>query len=98
MRGIESEFEVKLVIPSVSKISRWQVFKDATLFFSRDGIPNLATVIPAMDCIDEVLTTNAIDERLSVSIRAALAIGKRTLNRYYCKTALSDVYQIAMGM
>ena len=33
----------------------------------------------------------------SVSIRAALAIGKKTLNRYYNKTDHSEVYRIAMG-
>jgi hypothetical protein len=86
------------IVPFLIILIHLQVFKDATLFFSRDGTPNLATVIPAMDCIEEVLTTNAVDQKLSLSIRAALAIGKRTLNRYYCKTALSDVYRIAMGM
>jgi hypothetical protein len=74
-----------------------EVFKDATLFFSRDGTPNIATVIPAMDCIDETLATNASDSQYSVSIQAALAMGKRTLNRYYGKTDYSEVYRIAMG-
>ena len=30
-------------------------------------------------------------------MRAALGIGKRTLNRYYNKTDYSEVYRIAMG-
>ncbi len=33
----------------------------------------------------------------SASIRAALAIGKRTLNQYYNKTDHSEVYRIAMS-
>jgi hypothetical protein len=74
-----------------------QIFKDATLFFSRDGTPNIATVIPAMDRIDEVLATNALDDQYLISIKAALSMVKRTLNRYYSKTDLSDVYRIAMS-
>ncbi|TDL16425.1 hypothetical protein BD410DRAFT_705554, partial [Rickenella mellea] len=72
-----------------------KVFKDATLFFSR-STPNLATVIPAMDHIDETLATNALDSRYRPSIHAALSIGKRTLNRYYNLTDNSEVYRIAM--
>ncbi|KIK72755.1 hypothetical protein PAXRUDRAFT_43783, partial [Paxillus rubicundulus Ve08.2h10] len=34
----------------------YSILKDATLFFSR-STPNLATVIPAMDHIDQQLTT-----------------------------------------
>jgi hypothetical protein len=60
-------------------------------------IPNLATVIPAMDHIDSVLATNAIDNRYCLAIQAALTIGKKTLNHYYSKTDLSNVYRIAMS-
>jgi hypothetical protein len=83
------------------------VFKDATLFFSRGAgkenhdesrkVPNLATVIPAMDHIDSVLTTNAIDNCYCLAVQAALTIGKKTLNHYYSKSDLSHNYQIAMG-
>ncbi|KAF8263871.1 hypothetical protein EI94DRAFT_1595283, partial [Lactarius quietus] len=73
-----------------------QIFKDATLFFSCDGILNLAIVIPAMDHIDEVLATSATACQFSISIQAALSVGKKTLNRYYSKTDLSEVYHIAM--
>jgi hypothetical protein len=83
------------------------VFKDATLFFSRgagkvdrdemQSVPNLATVIPAMDHIDSVLATNAIDKRYCLAVQAALTIGKKTLNRYYSKTDTSHIYRIAMG-
>ena len=75
---------------------RAKVFKDATLFFSR-LTPNLATVIPAMDHIDEVLTTSSLDNMYSPSIRATLSIGKKTLNRYYDATDQSEVYRIAMS-
>jgi len=51
-----------------------------------------------MDCINDVLTANSIDQQFSAPIRAALTLGKRTLNRYYMKTDLSDVYRIAMGI
>ena len=50
-----------------------------------------------MDTIDEVLATNALSSKYSVAIHAALSIGKKTLNRYYSKTDLSNVYRIAMG-
>jgi hypothetical protein len=73
-----------------------QVFKDAMLFFLR-GTPNVATVIPAMDRIDEVLTASAVNARFSNPVKAALLMGKKTLNHYYSKTNLSDVYRIAMG-
>ncbi|KAG5649995.1 hypothetical protein H0H81_001130 [Sphagnurus paluster] len=75
-----------------------KVFKDATLFFSREGTPNLATVIPAMDHIDEVLATNALDNaKFSRPLQAALAMGKNTLNRYYSKTDDSDIYRVVMS-
>lgn len=50
-----------------------------------------------MDRIDEVLASNAIDFTFSISIKSALAIGKKTLNRYYSKTDMSDIYRIAMS-
>ena len=74
-----------------------QIFKDATLFFSH-ATPNLATVIPAMDYIDEVLTTQAQDFNLKPAIHAALSMAKKVLNAYYDKTDRSNIYRIAMGM
>ncbi|TRM61686.1 hypothetical protein BD626DRAFT_570400 [Schizophyllum amplum] len=72
-------------------------FKDATLFFSRDGIlSNLAAVIPVMDDIDMMLTTAEHDTARPRAIRAAVTVAKRTLNRYYALTDGSDVYRIAM--
>ncbi|PPQ97651.1 hypothetical protein CVT26_002435 [Gymnopilus dilepis] len=73
-----------------------KIFKDATLFFSR-GTPNLTTVIPAMDHIDKVLATCSDSPyQFSLAIRAALAVGKAALNKYYNKTDHSEVYRIAM--
>jgi hypothetical protein len=73
-----------------------QILKDATLFFSR-STPNLATVIPAMDVIDEKLTTDSLDRTYDAPIHASLGLAKKTLNRYYNMTDWSEVYQIAMG-
>lgn len=50
-----------------------------------------------MDRIDEVLATGAVNSQYSVSIQAALAMGKKMLNRYYSKTDYSEVYRIAMS-
>ncbi|KAH9011825.1 hypothetical protein EDB85DRAFT_1878177 [Lactarius pseudohatsudake] len=73
-----------------------EVLKDTTMYFSR-GTPNLAAVIPAMDHIDKVLATAADSPyQFGPSIRAALALGKNALNRYYNKTDHSEVYWIAM--
>ena len=50
-----------------------------------------------MDHIDTHLATATQNADCPSSIRAALAMGKRTLNRYYNKTDHSEVYRIAMG-
>ena len=50
-----------------------------------------------MDHIDEVLTSNAGNRTYSTAIRSALKVGKKTLNRYYSKTDMSETYRIAMG-
>lgn len=50
-----------------------------------------------MDHIDKNLATSAIDDNYPLALKAALAIGKKTLNKYYEKTDQSDVYRIAMG-
>lgn len=74
----------------------FQIFKHATLFFSRDT-PSISTVIPAMDHIDSYLATTIRERSISPALQGALALAKRTLNRYYDKTDLSEVYRIAMG-
>jgi len=51
-----------------------------------------------MDHIDEHVTTAATDNKYSLALKAALAIGKKkNLNRYYDKTDHSEVFRIAMG-
>ena len=55
-------------------------------------------VIPAMDHIDEHLAMAALNADYPMPIKAALAIGKKTLNRYYNQTDHSEVFRIAMGM
>lgn len=54
-------------------------------------------VIPAMDYIDTRLTTQGHDRTLAPSIRSALGLAKKTLNRYYTRTDESEVYRIAMS-
>ena len=65
------------------------------LFFR--ATPNIATVIPAMDHLDQHLATSALNLELPASIRAAATLGKRTLNKYYTMTDHSEIYRIAMG-
>ena len=50
-----------------------------------------------MDHIDKYLATACQNIKYSKAIRAALTLGKQTLNRYYDKMDHSDVYRIAMG-
>ncbi len=75
-----------------------QVFKDATLFFSR-GSPNIAAVIPAMDLIDTRLgdVARESNDTFDPAIRTAAGIAKRTLNRYYKISDMSSTYRIAVG-
>jgi hypothetical protein len=65
-------------------------------FFSR-ATPNIATVIPVMDHLDQHLASSAVNLSLPASIRSAATLGKHTLNKYYNMTDLSEVYRIAMG-
>ena len=74
-----------------------QILKDATLYFSR-ATPNLATVIPAMDHVDNMLTSYSRNKKYLPSIRAAVRLAKNTLNRYYELTDSLETYRIAMGM
>ncbi|KAG6824324.1 hypothetical protein H0H92_007187, partial [Tricholoma furcatifolium] len=72
-----------------------RVLKDATTFFSH-SVPNLATVIPAMDLIDHELTKASLDTKNNSALRAAIGIAKKTANRYYTKTDDSELYRAAM--
>ncbi|GLB45613.1 putative hAT family C-terminal dimerisation region [Lyophyllum shimeji] len=49
-----------------------------------------------MDHIDKVLTTLAHNTAYDPAIRSSLALGKKTLDRYYSLTDSSEVYRIAM--
>lgn len=52
-----------------------------------------------MDAIDEVFASGIVDNHeLCAPLRHALAIGKKTLNKYYALTDNSAIYRIAMGM
>ncbi len=87
-----------LLSPRLVAIVATQVFKDATYFFSR-GTPNLATVIPAMDLIDQQLATKHLQTaKYDFAIRTAMGLAKKTLNKYYELTDASKAYRIAMGM
>lgn len=50
-----------------------------------------------MDHMDRVLTSQSIDRTFEAPIRAALAMGKKTLNRYYTLTDASETYRISMS-
>lgn len=49
-----------------------------------------------MDVVDETLTNASINMEYQLAIRAAANLAKKTINRYYSKTDLSETYQIAM--
>lgn len=51
-----------------------------------------------MDHIDEKLTSYSRNKKYSLSIRTAVQLAKKTLNRYYELTDSSEVYRITMGM
>jgi hypothetical protein len=74
-----------------------QIYKDATLFFSQDQISTIANVIPTMDRID-LLLSDSTTKQLSLSVKHALSFAHKSINKYYSKTDLSNVYRIAMGM
>jgi hypothetical protein len=50
-----------------------------------------------MDHIDRHLATAATNDSYKSSIKAALVIGKKLLNKYYSYTDHSEMYRIAMG-
>ncbi|KAJ7768982.1 hypothetical protein B0H16DRAFT_1307592, partial [Mycena metata] len=77
------------------------VFKDATILFSTDSKSTIAHVLTTMDKIDDLITSTIVPVRrqrtLHSSIRNALKLAKRTMNRYYSVTDESNVYRIATG-
>jgi hypothetical protein len=50
-----------------------------------------------MDHLDEHLASASVNQKYDPAIRAAVAIGKKTLNRYYDRTDHSELYRIAMS-
>ncbi|KAF7762398.1 hypothetical protein Agabi119p4_8991 [Agaricus bisporus var. burnettii] len=73
-----------------------KIFFDATSFFSMKKECHLSTVIPAMDHIDNLLTSSIVNAEYSTSINKALEMGQKTLNHYYSLTDGSSTYRIAM--
>ena len=66
------------------------------MFFSQSK-PNIDSVIPVMDYIDQQLMNSALNPKYSKLIKTAISLGKWTLNQYYNITDHSEIYQIAMG-
>jgi hypothetical protein len=50
-----------------------------------------------MDYIDKHLASGSVNGKYLPSIRAAMVVGKKLLNKYYTLTDHSEVYRIAMG-
>ncbi|KAJ6473781.1 hypothetical protein C8R45DRAFT_835122, partial [Mycena sanguinolenta] len=75
------------------------VFKDATILFSADSKSTIAHVLTTMDKIDDLITSTIVPARrqrvLHSSIRDALKLAKKTMNRYYSANDESNVYRIA---
>ncbi|KAI0279785.1 hypothetical protein BC826DRAFT_869450, partial [Russula brevipes] len=71
------------------------MYKEATVFFSRDDISTIAHVIPTMDRIDAMLKDSAL-EPLCPSVKCTLSFARKHMDKYYSKTDLSNVYRIAM--
>ena len=61
------------------------------------SIPNLASVIPAMDLMDREFTSYAHDPSYSAPIHASIELAQKTLSRYYSSTDKSTLYRITMG-
>ncbi|KAG1752271.1 hypothetical protein EDD22DRAFT_759346, partial [Suillus occidentalis] len=93
LRAFELSDEEWSIVEQLRNVLK--ILKDATMFFSC-STPSLATVIPAMDLIDETLTTHMLNKQLLPSIRTATGLAKKTPNCYYELTDTSDVYRIAM--
>ena len=73
-----------------------KIYKDAMLFFSQDQVSSIANVIPTMDHIDALLSDAPV-EPLSPSVKHVLRFARKSINKYYSKTDLSNMYHIAMG-
>lgn len=50
-----------------------------------------------MDKFDEHLSNESLNKKYKPCIRAAVTMGKRTINNYYSKTDECNIYRIAMS-
>ncbi|KAF5372622.1 hypothetical protein D9758_005249 [Tetrapyrgos nigripes] len=78
-----------------------KVFKDATIYFSSEQHSSISGIIPAMDRIDDLLTAQTTtapssSQPLHSSVKAALRLAKKLMNRYYSRTDESSIYRISM--
>ncbi|KAJ7745355.1 hypothetical protein B0H16DRAFT_1321768, partial [Mycena metata] len=73
-----------------------RLYKELTVKFSEEGIATIAHVLPAMDKIDNMLTTEIVNKTLSPVIKHALMRGHKKMNEYYSKSDQSYAYRIAM--
>ena len=73
------------------------MYKDATLFFSKDNVVTIANVVPTMDRIDKMLSVSAATS-LIPPVKHALTFARKLMDKYYSKTDLSNVYCISMGL
>ncbi|TRM60917.1 hypothetical protein BD626DRAFT_406757, partial [Schizophyllum amplum] len=105
--AIEKLYKDDSVLPEIEALEMSRVewkcaeqlctaLKDATEYFSRASSPNLPFVIIAMDELDQCVATMSIQPDIEPAIRAAAALAKRTLNRYYSLTDQADAYRISM--
>ncbi|KAI0699600.1 hypothetical protein C8T65DRAFT_527591, partial [Cerioporus squamosus] len=94
LREYEMDEEEWLIAKQLCDVLK--IFSDATLFFSRSGTPNLVTVIPAMDHIDDKLAQIGLDEDILPAVRAAASLGRKTCNWYYATTDDSPMCRFAI--
>ena len=72
------------------------MYKNTMLFFSQDAIATITYVIPTIDWVDAMLSSS-FTEPLSPSVKHALLFTKKSINKYYLKMNLLNVYCIIMG-
>ena len=68
------------------------------MFFSCGETPNIASIIPVIDHLNEHLAMAASSQKFDPAIRAAITIKKKTLNQYYDQTDHSELYRIQVAM
>ena len=61
-------------------------------------IPNLASMIPAMDLMDREFTGYAHNLTYSAPIHTAIELAQKTLSHYYSSMDKLVLYHIAMGI